>query len=183
MVKISIVILFLIILTTSSFGQDTSGIKPKSIFDDTTLIRTILVDKFIIGSRIVAFNFGKNAIIYLSEKSILDTISKGALSTYDYERKNSKSIIKILKEYKSADTVFLKGHTHYLMYLVSGQLKKGNAKVFDKKSNAFAPFIYHRLERVISAADRVYYFADKRRFFQVQEWSGIIPNELMPEIE
>ena len=63
------------------------------------------------------------------------------------------------------------------------QLKKGNAKVFDKKSNSFASFIYQRIERVISTADRVYYFDDKRRFFQAREWSGIIPNELMPDIE
>lgn len=181
--KPSIIISVLLLLTIISFGQDTNITKRKSIFDDTTLVRTILIDTFKNGHRIICFNFGKNAIIYLSEGSILDTVSKGLASSYDYERTNSKLLSKLLKQYKNADTIFLKDYPHYFKYLVSDQLKRGNAKIFDKKNNLFVPFIYQRLERVISTADRVYYFTDKRSFFQAQEWSGILPNELMPDIE
>ena len=179
--RISIVISFLFLLTDFTFSQDKGIGKPS--FDDTTLVRTDLIDTFKVNDRIICFRSGKNAIIYLSGNSILDTVLKGLISPYDYERRNSNLINEFLSQYSNSDTIFLEDYPYYFEYLVSGQLKKGNARIFDRKTNLFVPFIYQRLERVISTADRVYYFVDHRRFFQVQEWSGILPNELMPDIE
>ena len=173
----------LLSLTQISYGQDSTVSRVNSFFDDTTLTQTILVDKFNLNDKIVVFNFNKEAVIYVTENSLRQAAARYINDDYEYLRNNSREIISLLNKENASDTIFLKDYSQQLKCLISDQLKKGNARIFDKKSNAFVQSIYHRLERVISTADRVFYFKNNNRFYQVREWSGITPNELMPDIE
>jgi hypothetical protein len=179
--KPPIIISLFLLQTINSFSQDTTLKKMKSFFDDTTLIRIDLIDTFKKEDRIIV-DFWREAVIYLSENDIREAAVKDTAIDYDYLKESSKLVIRLLDSCIKSDTIFLKDYPPYFTRLVSDQIKKGNVKIFDKKNKLFIPFVYHRLERVISTANRVYYFSDHRRFFQVREWSGILPNEIM-EIE
>ena len=60
--------------------------------------------------------------------------------------------------------------------MISHQLVDGNAKVYYKKQKLFVDTITHRLERYGGNADRFFYLPDKRPFFAVQEFFGILDN-------
>jgi hypothetical protein len=178
-----IVLLLLTLLPlTNIFGQDTTRPKSKYPFDNDTLTRTKLCTSFN-NHKILAFETGEGAVIYVDENNIRQEAIKDTLNDWDYSKQAGRGVLALLDtSYKNADTTFIYAYNRHIERLISRQLVTSNAMVYDKKIKAFAPVIFHRLERILSTADRVFYFAGKRRFFRVEELIGVLPNEFM-EIE
>lgn len=170
-------IISIFLLSTTLFGQEPKEKGSESSWRDTTFIPVKLNDT-IKDSKIVAVDIGKKATIFVHLKSLLTEAKENLSNNFVRENYN-----KIIHYFDSAalknDTVFITNY-YYLLYLqhfeylVSHQLTDGNAKVFYKKQNAFVDTIFHRLERYGSIADRFFYLPDKRPFFAVQEFSGIL---------
>jgi len=97
----------------------------------------------------------------------------------DFVRQDYQKIIHFFDSASlKSDTIFIDIYykLHHFEYLVSRQLIDGSAKVYYKKQKNFVDTIFHRLERYGGNADRFFYLPDKRPFFAVQEFSGILDN-------
>lgn len=117
---------------------------------------------------------GEKATIYLGLNHVRKELNKEA---NDYVRQRYDKIIKFI------DTAFAKKDTlvvddyfsiEHFQYVISSQLKAGNALVYYNRQQSFIDSISHRSERYGSTATRFYYLPDKRPFFAVREASGII---------
>ncbi|MBI2722723.1 MAG: hypothetical protein HYX39_11170 [Bacteroidetes bacterium] len=125
----------------------------------------------------MSYNIGEKAIIYLRNDSLLKYAKTSLSNCIPSEKKDYSKIVKLLTSNKAInDTLFVNKDIYGFDYLVSIQLLSGNAKVFYKKHKIFVDTISHRLEKYGMYAHRFYYLPDKRPFFSVMEYSGIIEN-------
>ena len=152
---------------------------PPAIFsqDDTTYLPVTLKSNMD-GDKIIAVEIGKKAIIFIPLQPVLEE-AKANLQN-EFIRKNNNDIIRFLNSAsRNSDTIFIDNHYRLrrFEYLVSHQLEAGNAKVYYKREHAFVDTISHRLERYGGNADRFFYLPDRRPFFAVQEYSGILDSE------
>ena len=168
-----LLIISTLLITTTLLGQLQKERGSKSSWHDTTFILVKLQDT-INDTKTVAVEIGKKAIIYLKLKPILEE-AKDPLNDFVKDKYN-----RILNYFDSAalksDTIFIKDYYNlkHFEYLISNQLIDGNAKVFYKKQNIFVDTISHRLERYGGNADRFFYLPDRRPFFSVLEFIGIL---------
>jgi len=171
-----IIIVLIIFTSIQAYSQKGKKTSSKSPWSDTAFIMVNLRDS-IINGKILLIDIGQKATIYVNKQIIRNNASE---SLPDFNRPAFTRIIKILDSASStSDTITMDIFTHDLYdigYLVSEQLQKGNAKVFYKKENRFVPNISHRLEKYGMYAHRFFYLPDKRPFFSVMEYSGIIEN-------
>lgn len=122
----------------------------------------------LVTKRILIFEAGQKARIFLAGDSLIKQTTQ--LSSTDFEKKSSTKIKLFLDSaFMASDTVSISFKELYrlpdLMFCISGQLQKGNAKVFYKRQNIFVDTIIHRLERYGGHADRFFYLPDQRPFF------------------
>ena len=168
-----LLIISTLLITTTLLGQQQKEKGSKSSWHDTTFILVKLQDT-INDTKTVAVEIGKKAIIYLKLKPILEE-AKDPLNDFVKDKYN-----RILNYFDSAalksDTIFIKDYYNlkHFEYLISNQLIGGNAKVFYKKQKIFVDTISHRLERYGGNADRFFYLPDRRPFFSVLEFIGIL---------
>jgi hypothetical protein len=169
--------ILLLFLTATLFGQKAKKEANKSPWSDTTFILVKLNDT-ISDKKVAAIDIGKKAIIYVKVKPMMDE-AKGNLSN-DFVKDNYQKIITYFSSASPmGDTILVSEYLNlsHLEYLVAHLLIAGNAKVFYKKQNAFVETISHRLERYGGNADRFFYLPDKRPFFAVKEYSGILDDD------
>jgi len=177
--KFKLSCLLLLLLSANAFAQDTAHVKKKYPFDNDTLAIVKLFTKFS-DQTVLAFETGRDAIIYVDENSIRKQAAKDTVNEWDYLKQAGKNVIAMLdSSAKHGDTIFIEGYDSHFERLLSNQVVKGDAMVYDKQAKHFVPVIFHRLERTLSIADRVFYFTGKRCFFRVQELIGVLPNEFM----
>lgn len=175
--RYSIITISILCLSTALFGQKTKKKGLQLLLADTTFI-TEELNNFLDGSKTVAVEIGKKATIFLSLNQILPEVE--AYLNSDSFKSNYKKIIDYFDSASSkSDTIILTNYRdlRYLEFLISHLLIKGEAKVFYKRQGVFIDTIFHRLERYGGNADRFFYMPDKRPFFAVQEYSGILDNE------
>ncbi len=160
-----------IILANLLCAQTTNEKPDKYDWTDTTLIPVILQSQ-IIDKKIVAIDIGKKAVIYVGENGFRQKVVK---NMNGYAKKDMEKIIQLIDSASAkSDTIFINPYLSHLGYLISAELKNGNARVFYKKQKAFVPVITHRLEKYGMYAHRFFYLPDRRPFFSVMEVSGII---------
>ena len=171
---------FILLLFTviNLLGQDTSKSRKQSPWEDTSYIPVKLKDT-LTDSKVVIVEIGKKAIIYIKLAPILAKAKQNL--TNDFVRENYKIIIHFLDSAAASksDTIII---TEYLTlrhfeYLVSSQLVEGNARVYYKRQQSFVDTISHRLERFGGRADRFFYLPDRRPFFAVTEFTGILDED------
>jgi hypothetical protein len=175
--KQTLIIISLLLLATTFFGQKPKKRGNASSWRDTTLIHVILNDT-IKDSKIVAVDIGKKVTIFVNLRPMLVEARESLSNSFVKD-----PYVRIIQFFDSAslktDTIFISEYykLQHFEYLVSHQLKDGNAKVFYKKQKTFVDTILHRLERYGGNADRFFYLPDKRPFFAVQEYSGILDHD------
>lgn len=169
-----LVIISFLFLTIFACGQKVKKQGSSPPWEDTTFIIVKLNDT-IVDNKVVAVDIGEKATIYVKLKPMLadarQHLSNG-FAKEDYQ----KTIHFLTTASKKKDTIFLKDYftLPHFEYLISHQLANGSAKVFYKKQKAFVDEISHRLEKYGGNADRFFYLPDKRPFFAVTEYSGIL---------
>jgi hypothetical protein len=169
-------IISILLLTTTLFGQKPKKSGSNSSWRDTTYI-LVKLDDTIKDRKIVAVDIGKKATIFVHLRPML--IEARENLSNDFVKEDYNKIIHYFDSASSrSDTIFMGEYYNlqHFEYLVSHQLSDGNAKVFYKKQKTFVDTISHRLERYGGNADRFFYLPDKRPFFAVQEFSGILDN-------
>ena len=171
-----------ILLTNLLFGQTSSPQqnpnpkRDKYDWTDTTFVLVNLT-KTIPDKKIVAFDIGQKATIYISKKAIRQNAVK---STGDYNKKNTTKIIRFIDSASvKSDTIFMDQYLAYLDILISDELQSGNAKVYYKKQKTSVTTISHRLEKYGMYAHRFFYLPDNRPFFSTMEISGILEKDKM----
>jgi len=167
----------LLFLTTTLFGQKPKKTTNKSPWSDTTFIFVKLNDT-IIDKKVAALEIGKKAIIYVKVKPMMAEARENLSN--DFVRDNYQKIIDYFNSASpTGDTILVSEYLNLprLEYLVAHLLIAGNAKVFYKNQKAFVDTISHRLERYGGNADRFFYLPDKRPFFAVKEYSGILDDD------
>jgi hypothetical protein len=156
------------------WGQNVKKQGNSPPWSDTTFIIVKLNDT-INDNKVVAVDIGEKATIYVKLKPILDEARQNLSN--DFVKEDYQKVIHFLSTApKKNDTTFLSDYftLPHFEYLISHQLVNGNAKVFYKKQKTFIDKISHRLERYGGNADRFFYLPDKRPFFAVKEYSGIL---------
>jgi hypothetical protein len=171
--KITIII-SLLLFSLNLFSQKAKRNLTKPSWKDIKFISVELKNN-IKDNKIVAVDIGQKAIIYLNLKPMI-TEAKANLSN-DFVKEYYQKIIYFFDSASlKSDTVFIDEYykLRHLEYLVSHQLLKGHAKVYYKKQKSFVDTVTHRLERYGGNAERFFYLPDKRPFFAVLEFSGIL---------
>lgn len=170
-ILITIPILF---FSMTLLSQKTKRRGHVSSWHDTTYIRVALKDT-IVDNKIVAVEIGSKATIFVKLKPLIfeanENLSNG------FSKNAYKNIIHFFDSASlKSDTIFIEDYDDldHFEYLVSHQLICGSAKVYYKKKKVFVDTITHRLERYGGNADRFFYLPDKRPFFAVTEYTGII---------
>ena len=184
MKSIFLILSFLFVAVKSCLSQDTLVNSKQFAFSDTTLSIVYLVDTSALNNMVAVEN-NKNATIYISEDSIQSFVRLKLVES-DYDRKNYKKILHELHRLKGGKIQDLtKFYSSNMKWIVSKQIISGKAKIYDKQNQVYLKIVYHRIERVISTGYRQFYFSktDRRYLFSYAEWTGIIPNELMPDLE
>lgn len=167
----------IIILSNNLFSQTTRKKPLENVWTDTTF-KSVQLKDLSETNKIIRVDIGKKAIILLSLKDL-----QLEAETYLKNEQFHKSFEKLNNYFDSVsqhtDTIRLTEYRSFqhLEYLISHLLTTGYAKVFYKRSHAFVDTIFHRSERYGSNADRFFYLPDKRPFFAVREYSGILDKE------
>jgi hypothetical protein len=170
-------IISIFFLSAGAFGQKTKKPGKTSSWRDTTFLIVKLNDT-ISDKKVVAVDIGKKAIIYVKLKPMM-LEARENLSN-DFVKDNYQKIISYFNSASSkSDTILISEYLNlrHLEYLVAHQLIGGNANVYYKKQKIFVGAISHRLERYGGNADRFFYLPDKRPFFAIQEYSGMLDND------
>lgn len=152
---------------------DTNIVHVLSDWDDTSYTNVNLLPLGV-GQKVVMINIGEKAIIYLS----VNAVKQSAVQLQnDFNKKEISKIVQIINKVSAKrDTVVLEQYLPDLDYLVSTELKKGNASIYYTKTKSFVPVISHRLEKYGMYAYRFFYLPDNRPFYTIMEYSGIIEN-------
>lgn len=140
-----------------------------------TAFNIVELNDTIKDNKVVKIGIGDKATIYMKLKPMLTEASQNLSN--DFVKEDYQKIIHFFDTAsKKNDTTFLSYYfaLPYFEYLVSRQLINGNAKVFYKKQKSFVNEISHRLEKYGGNVDRFFYLPDKRPFFAVKEYSGIL---------
>jgi hypothetical protein len=177
-------ILTLLFVSSTCFCQDSIINSKRLLYSDTTLQAISLADTLILNN-LVAVENNKNVVIYISKDSIKSFVQR-ALSVSNWDKKNCNKILHELHRLKRGKIQDLtKLYSFTLKWIVSEQIRSGNAKIYDKQNHTYLTTLYNRIERVISTGYRTFYFSktDRRNLFTYAELRGIIPNEFMPDIE
>ncbi|GEM_PF-3468489 len=182
--KLTTLILSFTFSSLSCFSQDKLANTTKFPFSDTTLSVVYLADTSVLKNMVVVEN-SKNATIYINKDSIQSFVNRKLIES-DYNKKEYEKILlelSRLKDRKIEDLTKL--YSSSMKWIVSEQIMIGKAKIYDKQNQIYLSTAYHRIERVISTGYRTFYFSetDRRYLYRYTEWYGIIPNELMPDIE
>ena len=178
----SITALLLIAFTQTAVAQQPEKLRPEFAYSDTTLFEIGLPDS--LPGRLLIVGDNKNCIIYMEEDSLLQMIRKRKWQ--GYEKGDSTVLVhKIHLSGGKAARDLSSTAPYSLRYLIGDAMEHGEVIIYDKSNGAFVKKIYHRMERVISDAYQWFYFSptDRRYLFRVHRYSGIIPNEYMPDIE
>lgn len=170
----SLTIILFLFLTSQLFGQKTKKKSSKFSLRDTAFIDVSLID--IKGeSKIITFDIGEKAIIYLRADSTITEVKKHLSN--EFVKDSYNRIINFI------DSASLHGDTirvdFYQMpdfeYFVSDQLQKGQARVFYKdKTPLLTQFRTGSKDLVATWTDSSIY--PTRPFFGVIELSGLIDN-------
>jgi hypothetical protein len=182
--KHSTLIFLTIIVSLSCLSQDSLVVSKVFPFSDTTLSVVVLTD-ISSSENMVVVERNRNAIIYLSKDSIKSTLNRKLIES-DFNRDDNKMILKELSRLETGKIQDLtKMYSSTMKSIISEQIMSGKARIYDRQNDVYLTALYHRIERVISTGYRTFYFSktDRRYLFQYAAWYGIIPNELMPEIE
>ena len=172
-----LITILLVFLSAQLLGQKPKKNSKKSW--DTTFIYVRLQD-FVGDKKVVTLDIGQKATIYLNETQIRN--GAAARLSNDFIKDDIGKILKFLDSASLVtDTLNMNfpNSFYYFNYLVSEQLKKGNAKVFYKKQKSFVETISHRLEKFGGNGDRFFYLPDKRAFFVVTEITGLIDDDML----
>jgi len=183
-----LLIIYFFSISGNLFCQDSTVISKKNPWNDSAFIRLVLKQSSLNANKVVSYNIGEKAIIYVRNDSLLKLAKIWLSNCMPSERKDYNKIVNLLTSNKSnKDTLFINKYLYRFDYLISAQLLNSTAQVFYKKLKLFVDTISHRLEKYGMYAHRFYYLPDERPFFSVMEYSGIIengryfsdPNELM----
>ena len=169
-----IITISLLFVTSTLLSQRTKKRGHISSWHDRTFIPVVLKDT-IVDDKIVAVEIGSKAIIYIKLKPLIFEANENLSN--DFSKDAYKNIIHFFDSASlESDTIFIEDYydLDHFEYLVAHQLTDGNAKVYYKKKKVFVDTITHRLERYGGNADRFFYLPDKRPFFAVTEYIGII---------
>lgn len=166
--------IILTLLTFQTFGQDALDL-PDTNWTDTTY-KPIVLQSITTDKGVIEYDYGKNAIIYLSYPDFTELCSKR--TKQNWRGKEYKTLLDRLDSIASTtDTIKLYDYNTELDYLTSDLIKKGQGQVYDKINKHFVDTITHRLEKYGAQAHRFYYLPDKRAFFAVMELSGILEHD------
>lgn len=116
-------------------------------------------------------NIGAKAVIYVQASDLRQLAMKNIADSNAADR--YRRVIRTLDKNK-ADTLRLSEEDIDMEYVISDVLQKGMAMVYYKKMKKYVPVIMHRVEKYGMYADRVFYLPDRRPFYMVMEYSGII---------
>lgn len=182
--KINLLVLSFLFVWLNGFGQDTPMSSKKYPFSDTTLL-TVTLNESLDMIDLVAVEDNRNVIIYISKDSIKSFVQKKLQDSIE-DKKDYLQIAYELERLKSGEIRDLKKlYSPTIRWITSEQILSGTAKIYDKLNHLYLSVVYHRMERVISDAYQTFYFSktDRRYLFRHHAWYGIIPNELIPDIE
>lgn len=182
--KLSILISSFTLFNSVCFSQSTIANRKEFPFSDTTLSTILLADTSTI-SNLVAVENNKNTIIYINKDSIETLVNKKLIESA-YNKNDYTNILLELGRLKDGEIKDLTAlHSSAMKNIISQQIMSGHVKIYDKKNMTYITTVHHRIERVISTGYRTFYFsnADQRYLYRFAQWHGIIPNELMPDIE
>lgn len=169
-----VAIVSILFIATALFAQKKKKPVTSAPWHDTSFV-LVKLNNTLRDNKIVAVDIGKKATIFVKLTPVLAE-AKQRLSN-DFLRSYYDTIIHFLDSAAlETDTIFLDEYNklQYFEYLVSHQLSKGEVRVLYKKQKLFVDTISHRLERYGGNADRFFYLPDKRPFFAVTEFSGIL---------
>jgi hypothetical protein len=169
-----LIVISIFFLSCSALGQSTKKHRKTSSWRDTIFIVVKLNDT-ISDKKVVAVDVGQKAIIYVKLKPMM-LEARENLSN-EFVRDNYQKIIAYFDSAApNGDTIVISEYLNlgHVNYLIAHQLIHGNANVYYKKQKAFVDTISHRLERYGGNADRFFYLPDKRPFFSIHEYSGIL---------
>jgi len=132
---------------------------------------SVKLSEAITDKNIFEYNRLRYTIIYLSYSDIRNSCLE--------MKKNGKEeyndlFISLDSSGGGKDTIRVSETSNELDYLVSELLRKGQARVFGISQKKYIDSVSYRFERFGSDAWRFYYLSDKRPFFGVMEFSGII---------
>ena len=160
----------LLFLSTSGNAQT-----PSDNWEDSSRYSVALQNNMP-GKKILKFDATRPAIIYFT----FDDIRNLCLDNV----KNKEEYKDLLIYFDSAsfknDTITFTENNNGMNELISDLLKKGSGSVYDRNQKRFADTIYHRQEKYAAEAWRFFYFPDKRSFFGIMEFSGIMEEEKDP---
>lgn len=183
--KYSLNCILAFVICLNCLAQD--SLKNKFPFSDTTLFQVQLEPNLIHSNLIAVANY-ENAIIYISQDSVLAFLNR-TISELFYDSVLASRYKQLLFEIENSLRISGRDLTQFQSSLfkeiVSDQIIIGKAAIFDKKSKSYIKEVWHRIERVISSGYQKFYFSksDRRYLFSYTEWTGLIPNEFMPDNE
>lgn len=123
------------------------------------------------GKNIFEYNRLRYAVLYLSyddlKTACLEQIKAGKKEFDDLQLLFDSAV-------NNKDTVRIQETSYELDWLVSEFLRKGETRVFGTGLKKFIDSVSYRFEKYGPDAWRFYYLPDKRPFFGVMEFSGII---------
>jgi hypothetical protein len=127
-----------------------------------TAFTIVNLDTHLLIERILAFELGEKAILYLS----LQQLKEQAKEVDDAE-----AIRYLDSADNSGDTIAVDVKSGLLPfeYVIAHLLKKGNARIFYKRENSFVNHITHRQEQYGKYIHRFFYLPDQRPFYSVME--------------
>lgn len=133
--------------------------------------------------KVVVVKAGQRAIIYLKAKLLIQWALE---NTNDFNRAELSPIVARLQSIPpQRDTISIDlnwdnfdywNDFDYFDFMVSEQLKSGNAKVFYNKTKSFVSTITYRLEKYDREGYRFFYLPDGRPFYRKSEFLVLIEN-------
>lgn len=137
--------------------------------------KPIVLKEFKMDQKIIAYDYGKNAMIYLDYHTVRDTCFLRSQEPW------KKAEYKLLLNYidslsNKTDTIFINDINSTLDDITYDLLGRAKAKIFDKKDKIYAEKIKYRVEKYGLYAYCFFYFQDYKPFFSVMVASGIAEN-------
>ncbi|RAW00275.1 hypothetical protein [Pseudochryseolinea flava] len=166
MARLTIVLIFLSYHTSA---QNT--LRESTKWTDTTYT-SVNLQAIPFGERIIHYDYGKVASIYLSYDNVQDVCKKWTKMGWGHRYKDLLKTVKSMAT--KSDTIKVYECSKELDYVTAELLSSGSGQVYDKFHGQSVSLIAHRLERYGSQAHRFYYLPDGRAFFAVCELTAIL---------
>jgi len=163
----SLFAIILLLVATDLFSQAAGDDWRDTTYIPSDLVRTLP------GRKVVRIQIGDKATLFLSGEVLRDS----AAASLSFESPKSKIIALYDSKAGMGDTIDMNQYMDGLDYLIAGQLREGTASLYYKQPKQWVTAISYRLEKYGMYAYQFFYLPDRRPFFAIMRYSGIIEND------